>query len=250
MPRSSADRPPRGALLPRRSIRPSCDPRPFHSDPSPPASGTPIALVHASVGCRERRRVEQLLPPRIPIPSRFLLPTLVAASHPAMTGCGRSRRRRRLTAGVDGRAHWRRWRLPYRDRNLRSRLAADQRRLHVGREAGDHQGDDTAAAQRHGRAGPIHAKVAGFFRRFSVRLRRRARSARQAPGIPGAGEGNRTLVVSLGSFCSTIELHPRRALYMAKPGRVARRRRGRGRRLSHRRRCHSCGFPIAARLAA
>src|SRR5258706_9349030 len=27
----------------------------------------------------------------------------------------------------------------------------------------------------------------------------------------GAGEGNRTLVVSLGSFCSTIELHPRSA---------------------------------------
>jgi aspartate aminotransferase len=26
----------------------------------------------------------------------------------------------------------------------------------------------------------------------------------------GAGEGNRTLVVSLGSFCSTIELHPRK----------------------------------------
>jgi hypothetical protein len=25
----------------------------------------------------------------------------------------------------------------------------------------------------------------------------------------GAGEGNRTLVVSLGSFCSAIELHPR-----------------------------------------
>jgi hypothetical protein len=25
---------------------------------------------------------------------------------------------------------------------------------------------------------------------------------------PGAGEGNRTLVVSLGSCCSTIELHP------------------------------------------
>src|SRR3546814_2719057 len=25
---------------------------------------------------------------------------------------------------------------------------------------------------------------------------------------PGAGEGNRTLVVSLGSFCSAIELHP------------------------------------------
>ena len=30
-----------------------------------------------------------------------------------------------------------------------------------------------------------------------------------APGKRGgAGEGNRTLVVSLGSFCSTIELHP------------------------------------------
>jgi hypothetical protein len=27
-------------------------------------------------------------------------------------------------------------------------------------------------------------------------------------GGDGAGEGNRTLVVSLGSFCSTIELHP------------------------------------------
>jgi hypothetical protein len=28
------------------------------------------------------------------------------------------------------------------------------------------------------------------------------------PNIPGAGEGNRTLVVSLEGFCSTIELHP------------------------------------------
>jgi hypothetical protein len=27
-------------------------------------------------------------------------------------------------------------------------------------------------------------------------------------GIAGAGEGNRTLVVSLEGFCSTIELHP------------------------------------------
>ena len=26
--------------------------------------------------------------------------------------------------------------------------------------------------------------------------------------VGGAGEGNRTPVVSLGSFCSTIELHP------------------------------------------
>src|SRR5690348_17045493 len=37
-------------------------------------------------------------------------------------------------------------------------------------------------------------------------------------GKGGAGEGNRTLVVSLGSFCSAIELHPLRSglcrLYM------------------------------------
>ena len=32
----------------------------------------------------------------------------------------------------------------------------------------------------------------------------------QADWRAGAGEGNRTLVVSLGSFCSTIELHPHR----------------------------------------
>ena len=31
--------------------------------------------------------------------------------------------------------------------------------------------------------------------------------------IDGAGEGNRTLVVSLGSCCSTIELHPQRAAW-------------------------------------
>ena len=29
------------------------------------------------------------------------------------------------------------------------------------------------------------------------------------PPIAGAGEGNRTLVISLEGFCSTIELHPR-----------------------------------------
>jgi hypothetical protein len=34
----------------------------------------------------------------------------------------------------------------------------------------------------------------------------------------GAGEGNRTLVVSLGSFCSAIELHPRgNAFYASGP---------------------------------
>ena len=32
---------------------------------------------------------------------------------------------------------------------------------------------------------------------------------RKKPIFPGAGEGNRTLVVSLEGFCSTIELHPR-----------------------------------------
>src|SRR5471030_193543 len=39
-------------------------------------------------------------------------------------------------------------------------------------------------------------------------------SITQGAGKPrslGAGEGNRTLVVCLGSFCSTIELHPRSA---------------------------------------
>jgi hypothetical protein len=33
-------------------------------------------------------------------------------------------------------------------------------------------------------------------------------------GIGGAGEGNRTLVVSLEGFCSTIELHPRAVLIL------------------------------------
>jgi hypothetical protein len=31
----------------------------------------------------------------------------------------------------------------------------------------------------------------------------------------GAGEGNRTLVISLEGFCSTIELHPRRSRRLA-----------------------------------
>src|ERR1700739_3893844 len=38
----------------------------------------------------------------------------------------------------------------------------------------------------------------------------------------GAGEGNRTLVVSLGSFCSTIELHPRSLIYSGNTGSLAR----------------------------
>ncbi len=42
---------------------------------------------------------------------------------------------------------------------------------------------------------------------------------RDQPGIArtGAGEGNRTLVVSLGSSCSTIELRPRRKGWVARP---------------------------------
>ena len=45
---------------------------------------------------------------------------------------------------------------------------------------------------------------------FSL-LRLCQRTYRYLIDFIGAGEGNRTLVVSLGSFCSTIELHPRRA---------------------------------------
>ena len=39
-------------------------------------------------------------------------------------------------------------------------------------------------------------------------------SPRLAKGS-GAGEGDRTLVLSLGSFCSTIELHPRGNVFYA-----------------------------------
>ena len=37
----------------------------------------------------------------------------------------------------------------------------------------------------------------------------RDRQFGEAGDLAGAGEGNRTLVVSLEGFCSTIELHPR-----------------------------------------
>src|SRR5271155_1664512 len=51
--------------------------------------------------------------------------------------------------------------------------------------------------------------------RWAPRHRGRTNDSRMANlsrrGI-GAGEGNRTLVVSLGSFCSTIELHPQSIL--------------------------------------
>ena len=37
----------------------------------------------------------------------------------------------------------------------------------------------------------------------------RERSTTELQGLIGAGEGNRTLVISLEGFSSTIELHPR-----------------------------------------
>jgi hypothetical protein len=45
---------------------------------------------------------------------------------------------------------------------------------------------------------------------------------RQSKPTIGAGEGNRTLVISLEGFCSTIELHPRRLRKIAYPARPAR----------------------------
>ena len=59
------------------------------------------------------------------------------------------------------------------------------------------------------------------------KLRLRAGPARRCLAlISGAGEGNRTLVVSLGSFCSTIELHPRPAcdIQSRRPGQAGSRR--------------------------
>src|SRR2546429_9804966 len=43
----------------------------------------------------------------------------------------------------------------------------------------------------------------------NARFHRFHRSPVRQPPMHGAGEGNRTLVVSLEGFCSTIELHPR-----------------------------------------
>src|SRR5712691_1044867 len=47
--------------------------------------------------------------------------------------------------------------------------------------------------------------------------RRRAFSINLLRKKLGAGEGNRTLVVSLEGFCSTIELHPRREILRRPP---------------------------------
>jgi hypothetical protein len=69
-----------------------------------------------------------------------------------------------------------------------------------GRRATWRRGDAVSTRSTNTRAGRRVARAASF-----------ARSKNQAaPGssIFGAGEGNRTLVVSLEGFCSTIELHP------------------------------------------
>ena len=55
----------------------------------------------------------------------------------------------------------------------------------------------------------------GWIARFSGKGQA-GRLSLQTCHISGAGEGNRTLVVSLGSFCSAIELRPRgRRLYVS-----------------------------------
>ena len=75
-----------------------------------------------------------------------------------------------------------------------------------------------------------HASV-GDWAAGSGLPRLRGRSAEQALLVKqaheseqanGAGEGNRTLVISLEGFCSTIELHPRRSRKIAHPARAAR----------------------------
>jgi hypothetical protein len=64
-----------------------------------------------------------------------------------------------------------------------------------------------------GRVCEWQGNIAGFIaeqRQSAGRLPDRSEGDRsRRVRIDGAGEGNRTLVVSLGSCCSTIELHPR-----------------------------------------
>ena len=49
---------------------------------------------------------------------------------------------------------------------------------------------------------------AGLWKQYATRRNQRARDLRRKSEKPGAGEGNRTLVSSLGSYSSAIELHP------------------------------------------
>ena len=62
----------------------------------------------------------------------------------------------------------------------------------------------TASSQRQNFFGKHAAQDFGGLLRDPGATHRRD----QAFGMAGAGEGNRTLVFSLGSCCSTIELHP------------------------------------------
>ena len=57
------------------------------------------------------------------------------------------------------------------------------------------------------RLGSSRHEAEGF---LQMRMPNRPSCARPSPNQAGAGEGNRTLVISLEGFCSTIELHPRR----------------------------------------
>ena len=64
---------------------------------------------------------------------------------------------------------------------------------------------------RRGRTLPIQTGGAQRIGNSTARSRVFSGGARRSTALAGAGEGNRTLVVSLGSFCSAIELHPRGA---------------------------------------
>ena len=77
-----------------------------------------------------------------------------------------------------------------------------------------HEGRNLQAGAPNGGAGALcqRAPLTGSAGRRLICVRRALKS-KHPPDVHdfGAGEGNRTLVVSLEGFCSTIELHPRGA---------------------------------------
>ena len=107
-----------------------------------------------------------------------------------------------------------------------------------GGQQGRHRGIRVGASAAGVRAILLHRSVArgpargedrgghrGRGRSRERRLRGNVRPGEAGKGVAvaGAGEGNRTLVVSLGSFCSAIELHPRGAdSTPARPGPASR----------------------------